>query len=72
MPHRIPLLSTLLVFQARILTQKYTLDLPVLVPEVECLIKVDLVAQFVGTTLRKRKDGTVEESYDPYTPEKKR
>ena len=48
MPHMIPLLSTLLVFQARILTQKYTLDLPVLVPEVECLIKVDLVAQFVG------------------------
>lgn len=25
-----------------------------------------------GTTLRKRKDGTVEESYDPYTQEKKR
>jgi transposase len=25
-----------------------------------------------GTTLRKNKDGTVEESYDPYTPEKKR
>ena len=41
-------MSTLLVFQARILTQKVTFDLPVLVPEVECLIKVDLVAQFVG------------------------
>jgi hypothetical protein len=25
-----------------------------------------------GTTLRKSKDGTVEESYDPYTQEKKR
>src|SRR6266699_774559 len=46
----IPLLSTLLVFQARRPTQKYTLDLPILVPEVECLIKVDLVAQFVGKT----------------------
>ena len=29
-------------------TQKYTLDLPRLVPEVECLITVDLVAQLVG------------------------
>ena len=41
-------MSTLLVFQARILTQKVPFDLPVLVPEVECLIKVDLVAQFVS------------------------
>ena len=37
-----------LVFQARMPTQKYTLDLPRLVPEVECLITVDLVAQLVG------------------------
>src|SRR5205807_10528814 len=37
-----------LVFEARMPTQKYTLDLPRLVPEVECLITVDLVAQLVG------------------------
>jgi hypothetical protein len=48
MPHRLRLLSTGLVFQARIPPQKYTLALPVLVPGVGCLTKVDLVAHRVG------------------------
>ena len=39
---------TRLVFQTNIPTQKYTLFLTILVPEVECLTKVDLVAQLVG------------------------
>ncbi len=37
MPHITPLLSTLLIFQARIPTRKYILFLIVLVQEIECL-----------------------------------
>jgi hypothetical protein len=48
MPHRLWLLSTVLVFQARIPPQKYTLVFTVLVPGADCLTKVDLVAHLVG------------------------